>query len=706
MDNFITRWSIVMICVLLFGSNPVESKAVKPKVVGLYGTEDNVTILTATTFEETVFNSPYIWLIEFYSSWCGHCQEFAPTFKAFAKDIAEWENVIRIGVINCPDEENRAVCRQMDVTSYPDTRIFYPHSSKNNSGEGISERTVEDLRSVTITTVEKYLSQITWRLEDIPKPTFDFASFDDINKYLKSKSTPHYLAVVIENETSTMGKEITLDISTCKNISTRRVNSASTVVKELSSFTGIQFQEFPIVVILTKNGKADEINVKVKTRSFYTYQLKKFPGVGDTKLLPKQILAIEKDKGSYVDWQKVDRSKVYIADIESGLKYALTVEIGLVKVLEDETLEAAKSFVGTMALLSEHFPVQETTKNFLIKLIAWLAGKEKVDHKEWQKRMDTVEEGSYLPQLDQRWVGCSPSKPGLRGYPCSLWTMFHALTVASYNADEQDVESVPQAMEAYITNFFSCLECRKNFMKEIINSPYEQGLTTNKEVVLWLWELHNKVNKRLHGAVSEDPNIQKVQFPPQEFCKGCQNSQGEWDKDKVFEYLVHRYSMPEVSDKFLIDKPVAAQPVPQNKEHSIESVIHWSDEKDFVERYYGGDTEVHAKLEDHDFDIVDDKNYDNPNNEKAGQGHPHLVKELLQAKSKDHPMDVLQEFGGNQIMERDLEIQPRWHNTNFNDSFSFFEKSLCIILWGVSMIAVSFLYLYMRRRQMARYCKV
>lgn len=28
-----------------------------------------------------------------------------------------------------------------------------------------------------------------------------------------------------------------------------------------------------------------------------------------------------------------------------------------------------------------------------------------------------------------RWVGCQGSRPGLRGYPCSLWMLFHVLTV-------------------------------------------------------------------------------------------------------------------------------------------------------------------------------------------------------------------------------------------------------------------------------------
>ena len=36
--------------------------------------------------------------------------------------------------------------------------------------------------------------------------------------------------------------------------------------------------------------------------------------------------------------------------------------------------------------------------------------------------------GLFLGEQLQ-WVGCQGSRVGLRGYPCSLWTLFHVLTV-------------------------------------------------------------------------------------------------------------------------------------------------------------------------------------------------------------------------------------------------------------------------------------
>lgn len=55
------------------------SSAVLPSqdAVSLYTSNDKITILTAHNFSSTVYQSKTAWLVEFYASWCGHCQSYA-----------------------------------------------------------------------------------------------------------------------------------------------------------------------------------------------------------------------------------------------------------------------------------------------------------------------------------------------------------------------------------------------------------------------------------------------------------------------------------------------------------------------------------------------------------------------------------------------------------------------------------------------------
>ena len=55
------------------------SSAVLPSqnAVSLYTANDKVVILTGQNFSSAVYQSKTAWLIEFYASWCGHCQSYA-----------------------------------------------------------------------------------------------------------------------------------------------------------------------------------------------------------------------------------------------------------------------------------------------------------------------------------------------------------------------------------------------------------------------------------------------------------------------------------------------------------------------------------------------------------------------------------------------------------------------------------------------------
>jgi hypothetical protein len=49
--------------------------------------EDAVWMLDSGSVRGATANSSAAWLVQFYSSWCGHCIGYAPTWRALAEDV-------------------------------------------------------------------------------------------------------------------------------------------------------------------------------------------------------------------------------------------------------------------------------------------------------------------------------------------------------------------------------------------------------------------------------------------------------------------------------------------------------------------------------------------------------------------------------------------------------------------------------------------
>ena len=130
----------------------------------LYGKSDpGLTLLNASDFKTIVHNSPNAWMVEFYSSWCGHCIHFAPTFKQIAKDVQKWSDVISVAAIDCAQDENMPICRDYDIMGYPSLKFFPPQAPASNRGilrKGHSNEQ-KDIKGDMLDFVEKTLKNHT-----------------------------------------------------------------------------------------------------------------------------------------------------------------------------------------------------------------------------------------------------------------------------------------------------------------------------------------------------------------------------------------------------------------------------------------------------------------------------------------------------------------------------------------------------------------
>ena len=167
--------------------------------------------------------------------------------------------------------------------------------------------------------------------------------------------------------------------------------------------------------------------------------------------------------------------------------------------------------------------------------------------------MNKFEDDYSLPEMTP-YRNCAGSDPRFRGYPCSLWTLFHTLTANEFlknkktpgyyfNSDDSGTpHQVLQVMRSFITTFFGCSECAENFKKE--SSNLDNELPHFNSSVIWLWKTHNRVNKRLHGDSSEDPLHPKIQFPGRHSCPSCYKvnfNPPEFNETAVFDFLIEHY---------------------------------------------------------------------------------------------------------------------------------------------------------------------
>ncbi|TKS74429.1 Sulfhydryl oxidase 1 [Collichthys lucidus] len=514
---------------------------------GLYSPSDQIILLNPENVESVLANSTAAIVAEFYASWCGHCVAFSPVYKSLARDIKEWKPAVDLAAIDCAAQQNIKLCSAYSITGYPTLKFFHAYSKADSKGEAYKAfpRDVQGLRHRII---DKLENQEPW---PPACPPLEPTSQAEIDSFFETNNVQH-LALIFEKASSYIGREVTLDLLQFENVTVRRVLST-----EQDLVTKLGVTEFPSCYLYYPKGNFTRLKVNIEARHFYSYALQRLPGVVRSGRPP--LVHIDHPTNSTEEpWRPFNRSRVYMADLESTLHYSLRVELAAHSVIRGNALVSLKKYIS---VLTKYFPGRPVVMNLLRSVDSWLQNQSggEITYEALRKILDNSAQSpdTALPE-GVRWVGCQGSQPHLRRFPCGMWTLFHVLTVQAKSTSPRgtDPKEVLSAMRNYVRSFFGCRPCAEHFENMARESMVEVDSTSS--AVLWLWSRHNRVNNRIAGALSEDPNFPKIQWPSPEMCSACHtvrdNREHKWNKEQVLPFLMSYFSSSRILTDYLEDE--------------------------------------------------------------------------------------------------------------------------------------------------------
>uniref|UniRef100_K7FVK1 Thioredoxin domain-containing protein n=1 Tax=Pelodiscus sinensis TaxID=13735 RepID=K7FVK1_PELSI len=449
----------------------------------------------------------------------------------------DWSPAVNLGVFDCAEVANQKSCGTFGITGFPTLKFFKAFSKSPDDGIRLtsSTNTVQALRQGVIASLETHKE--TW--PPACPPALPLVA-EEIRGFFQRNNVT-YLALIFETSDSFVGREVTMDMLQYENVAVRRaLSSEEALVKQYGPTT------FPAGFLLVRNGtyRAQCTPTGAPSPSVLQPQCPPAPPCTPAPVLRATTWCSHRARGS--SWQGGMAAAPPAPELQAARNLALNGNIG------KGEIPAGGSGVslrwGSPSLRSWYFPGRPFVRSFLRSVDSWLRSM-RGSGITYQALERVLTNRRQVGHAELTWVGCQGSEPHFRGYPCSLWILFHVLTVqAAQHGDRgphlpQDaVASPPAAWESL---------------------PFLQGCsgTASEAFVPSDFSRHgdrgpHQHHLRLHGArgvpagqapgtETEDPTFPKMQWPPPDLCPRCHGivrGRHVWDEATTLRFLKAHYS--------------------------------------------------------------------------------------------------------------------------------------------------------------------
>ncbi|KAH8251738.1 hypothetical protein KR038_005854 [Drosophila bunnanda] len=517
-----------------------------PNEVSLYSESDNVKMLDSESLRTAlVMDGDKGKLVQFLNTFCGDCQRFAPIFKGLARDLYKWNSILRIYGVDCAQERNVDVCREFDIRQTPTLRYFALDSYKYNHSLGL------DIPSQDPQVITSTLADFISRNE---QPNFaPLKSDDNVESIFKrhlALSTPvKVIALVFQPKDSLIGRDTLLELLPYKELEVRIVDDPAV----FANF-GLKDLTDPKLAIIDREGNAKNLPSTEDTSKAYAAVVGEYLQTLDYKPEPPLPIVEAANVTEFLDQQNQaiiaevlkPPKRVYRADLEQAIDKLLHIELPKPPFLEGNNLTALKNIITVVSYLN---PLNKDGQLLLKNLRGSLGQAKTMTGSQFAETVESLEKPLKKVFKGRRYVGCIASRPFLRGFTCSLWTLFHFLTVEAAKPPHYfKPGSVLLTVHGFAKYFFGCSDCSRHF-QAMAKRRRLASVKSHDEEILWLWEAHNEVNQRVASDSTEDPKFPKIQFPSEEDCPTCRSSSNssEWQKPEVLKYLKKIYDRENLS---------------------------------------------------------------------------------------------------------------------------------------------------------------